>query len=193
MFRQFLSTLKDCLWAICISALLIAAGLVFHWFYVLAAGVIVAISTVVFIVGELKYNDGDAFWGIGCLLTILFVIAAFFYHGERYISSHGHKQHLYSDCTTINKSSSVREVTELEGFFYLTFSDCKICKDRRKSEEASKIATQNQKESDELKAYLYDLIDSLDNGADPEDIKLQLQDDWGADDEDGDVAYPDQP
>ena len=87
----------------------------------------------------------------------------------------------------------MREVTELEGFFYLTFSDCKICKDRRKSEEASKIATQNQKESDELKAYLYDLIDSLDNGADPEDIKLQLQDDWGADDEDGDVAYPDQP
>ena len=73
----------------------------------------------------------------------------------------------------------MREVTELEGFFYLTFSDFKICKDRRKSEEASKIATQKQKESDELKAYLYDLIDSLDNGVDPEDLKLQLQDDWG--------------
>ena len=193
MYRQLLSALKKSLWAIFASSLLIAAGLFFRWFYVLASGVIVAISTIVYIVCELKYNDGDAFWGIGCLLTVLFVIAAFFYHGERYISPHGQKQHLYSDCTTINKNSSVRKVIELEGFFYLSFSDCKICKDRRKSEEASRIATQKQKERDELKAYLNNLIDSLDNGADPEDIKLQLQDDWGADDKEDDVVYPDQP
>ncbi len=55
------------------------------------------------------------------------------------------------------------------------------------------IATKKQQESDELKAYLNDLIESLDNGADPKDIKQQLQADWGPDDEDEDVAYPDQP
>lgn len=195
MYRNLLSTLKKSLWAICVSALLIAVGLFFHWFYVLAAGVIVAITTIIFIVEELKHGDDTAFIAIGFLLTVVFGIVAFFYHGERYITPHGHKQHLYSDCPSINNSSPVREVTELEGFFYLTFSDCRICKDRRKSEEASKIATQKRKECDELKAYLYNLIDSLDNGADPEDIKLQLQDNWGADDEDDDVdvAYPDQP
>ena len=193
MYRQLLSTLKECLWAICISGLLIAAGLIFHWFYVLAAGAIVAISTIVFIVGELKYNDGDAFWGIGCLLTVLFVIAAFFYHGERYISSYGHKQHLNSDCPSIISSSSVRKVTELEGFFYLTFNDCKICKERNEKEKVSLKVAEEQQERHELKTYLKELIDSLDNGADPEDIKLQLQTDWGPDDEDDDVVYPDQP
>lgn len=102
MFKELLLILKDCVWAICISALLIAAGLIFHWFYVLAAGVIVAISTVVYIIGEFKHGDDDASMGTGCLLTILFVVAAFFYHGERYISPHGHKQHLYADCPSLN-------------------------------------------------------------------------------------------
>ena len=193
MYRQFLSIFKKCLWAICVSVLLIAAGLIFHWFYVLAAGAIVAITTIVYIIAALKHGNGDAFWGIGCLLTVLFVIASFFYHGERYISPRGHKQHIYSDCPSINKSSSLREVTELEGFFYLSFSDCMICKERSKTDNASMIATQKQQERDELKAYLNDLIDSLDNGADPEDIKLELQAYWGTDNEHDDVAYPDQP
>jgi hypothetical protein len=117
MYRQLLSTLKDCLWAICVSALLIAAGLISHWFYVLAAGVIVTISTVVYNIAEFKHGNDDASLGTRCLLTVLFVIAAFFYHGERYISHHGHKQHLYSDCPSINKSSSVRVVMELKGLY----------------------------------------------------------------------------
>ena len=94
MFKELLLILKDCVWAICISALLIAAGLIFHWFYVLAAGAIVAISTVVYIIGEFKHGDDDVSLGTGCLLTVLFAIAAFFYHGDRYITPHGHKQHL---------------------------------------------------------------------------------------------------
>lgn len=105
----------------------------------------------------------------------------------------GHKQHLYSDCPSIISCSSIREVTELEGFFYLTFRDCKICEERKKKEKASFIAAKEQQERNELKAYLNNLIDSLDSGADPEDIKQQLQDDWGSDDEDVDVVYPDQP
>jgi hypothetical protein len=193
MYRNLLSTLKKSLWAICVSALLIAVGLFFHWFYVLAAGVIVAITTIIFIVEELKHGDDTAFIAIGFLLTVVFGIVAFFYHGERYISPHGHKQHIYSDCPSIISSSSAKEVTELEGFFYLTFSDCKICKERSKAEKASMIATKKQQESDELKAYLNDLIESLDNGANPKDIKQQLQADWGPDNEDEDVAYPDQP
>lgn len=193
MYRSFLSTLKKSLWAICVSALLIAAGLFFHWFYVLAAGVIATITTIIFIVEELKHGDDTAYIAIGFLLTVVFCIVAFFYHGERYISPHGHKQHIYSDCPSIISSSSAKEVTELEGFFHLTFSDCKICKERRKTEKAAKKAIEKQQESDELRCYLSNLIDSLDNGADPKDIKEQLQADWGPDDEDDDVAYPDQP
>ena len=193
MYRNLLSTLKESLWTICVSALLIAVGLFFHWFYVLAAGVIVAITTIIFIVEELKHGDDTAFIAIGFLLTVVFCIVAFFYHGERYISLYGHKQHLYSNCPSIISTSSVWKVTELEGFFYLTFSDCKICKERSKAEKASMIATKKQQESDELKAYLNDLIESLDNGADPKDIKQQLQADWGPDNEDDDVVYPDQP
>ena len=193
MYRSFLSTLKKSLWAICVSALLIAAGLFFHWFYVLAAGVIATITTIIFIVEELKHVDDTAYIAIGFLLTVVFCIVAFFYHGERYISPHGHKQHIYSDCPSIISSSSAKEVTELEGFFHLTFSDCKICKERRKTEKAAKKAIERQQESDELRCYLSNLIDSLDNGADPKNIKEQLQADWGPDDEDDDVAYPDQP
>ena len=193
MYRSFLSTLKKSLWAICVSALLIAAGLFFHWFYVLAAGVIANITTIIFIVEELKHVDDTAYIAIGFLLTVVFCIVAFFYHGERYISPHGHKQHIYSDCPSIISSSSAKEVTELEGFFHLTFSDCKICKERRKTEKAAKKAIERQQESDELRCYLSNLIDSLDNGADPKNIKEQLQADWGPDDEDDDVAYPDQP
>jgi len=192
MYKNLLSTLKKSLWAICVSALLIAAGLFFDWFYVLAAGVIVAITTIIFIVEELKHGDDTVFIAIGFLLTVVFCIVAIFYHGERYITPHGHKQHLYSDCHSINRGSSVREVTELEGFFYLTFSDCKTCKKRKKAEKAAIKAVEEQQERDELKDYLNDLIDSLDNGADPDEIKKQLQTDWSPEDED-DVAYPDQP
>ncbi len=193
MYNNLLSTLKKSLWAICVSALLIAAGLFFDWFYVLAAGVIVAITTIIFIVEELKHGDDTVFIAIGFLLTVVFCIVAFFYHGERYISPHGHKQHIYSDCPSIISSSSAKEVTELEGFFYLTFSDCKKCKERRKTEKASKKAVEKQQEREGLRCYLSNLIDSLDNGADPEYIKQQLQVDWGSDDEDNDVLYPDQP
>lgn len=193
MYRNLLSSLRKSLWAICISALLIAAGLFFHWFYVLAAGVIVAITTLAYIIEELKHGDDTAFVAVGFVLTVVFAIAAFFYHGERYISPHGHKQHLYSNCPSIISSSSVKEVTELEGFFYFTFCDCKKCKERRKAEKAAKRAAEEQQERDGLRGYLSNLIDSLDNGADPEDIKQQLQIDWGSDDEDNDVVYPDQP
>lgn len=78
MYRSFLSTLKKSLWAICVSALLIAAGLFFHWFYVLAAGVIATITTIIFIVEELKHGDDTAYIAIGFLLTVVFCIVAFF-------------------------------------------------------------------------------------------------------------------
>ena len=189
MFKKFLSTLKDCRWAICASALLITTGLIFHWFYVLVAGTIVAISVVAYIICVLKYGDNDAYGGIGCLIAALFVIAAIFYHGERYISPHGHKQHLYSDCSTISDSTSLRKVTELEGFFYLTFRDCKKCKNRKRAEEARRRESDRQKAREELKKYLYSLIDSLDNGADPHDIEKQLQADWTPEDEGDYVIY----
>ncbi len=192
MYRKLLSSLRKSLWAICISALLIDAGLFFHWFYVLAAGVIVAITTLAYIIEELKHGDDTAFVAVGFVLTVVFAIAAFFYHGERYISQHGHKQHLYSDCPSIISSSSVKEVTELEGFFYLIFSDCKKCRERQEREIAAAIAAEKQQEREGLRGYLSNLIDSLDNGADPEDIEQLLQNDWGPD-KDDEVTYPDQP
>ena len=181
MFRKLLYSLKKCSLAICGGALLIAAGLVFHWFYVLVVGIIVAISTVTFIMEELIHGDGEegAYFIVGFGLTALFVMATIFFHGERYISPHSNKQHLYSDCQYIIGKSSVKEVKKLEGFFYLTFSDCKSCRERRRAEKASIVEAEKQKERDELRNYLNDLIDSLENGTDPEKIKLQLQTDWG--------------
>lgn len=189
MFRKILSALKKCFWAICICALLITAGLIFHWFYVLAAGVIVAISSIAFIMEELKHGNVEegAFSLVGCSITILFAIAALFFHEKRYISPYGHKQHIYSDCRYIIEKSSIKEVTELEGFFYLTFSDCKICKERKKAEIEEDKAAKKQQERDELRGYLNDLIDSLDNGADPGDIKLQLHEDWELEEKGDDV------
>lgn len=192
MFRKLLSVFKKSFWAICGSALLIAAGLIFHWFHVLAAGVIVGISTVFYIFYEFIHGDDGESASIGCGLMVLFAISAIVFSGERYISQHGHKQHLYSDCPSIISSSSVKEVTELEGFFYLIFSDCKKCRERQEREIAAAIAAEKQQEREGLRGYLSNLIDSLDNGADPEDIEQLLQNDWGPD-KDDEVTYPDQP
>ncbi|MBS5527376.1 MAG: hypothetical protein KHX42_04375 [Prevotella sp.] len=184
MLDKFLNSIKKGIWFICLSGILIVTGYIFHWFYVLGIGVILAISTCVYIITEIRKGEDGESIGTGCLLTAIFAVAAFFYHDQRYIVPHGQKQHIYSDCSSLARSNSVKDVTELEGFFHLTFVDCKICKERKEKERAARKEARKQEERRELREYLQGLIEELDNGADPKDIEHTLQEDWTVEDDD---------
>lgn len=72
---------------------------------------------------------------------------------------------LVGSSISIIKNSSVRKVTETQGFFFLTFADCTTCelRNKRKTELRKDIKCEINR--------LENLLKDLDNGEDVSDIE----------------------
>lgn len=78
---------------------------------------------------------------------------------------------LVGSSISIIKNSSVRKVTETQGFFFLTFADCTTCELRKKDEKLNKRKTELRKDIKCEINRLENLLKDLDNGEDVSDIE----------------------
>lgn len=161
---------------IAIGLLGLGIGYFYHSFYWKCIGSIICFFVFIDVLWGLikKENQNTVDENIGCLalaVIVLFSIIAFFNNDDRYISPHGSKQHLYEDCSSLSRSSDVREVSELEGYFHLSFTDCKTCLNRKKAERKAKRDRRKELEREEKIQELQEKIEALRNGADVEDIE----------------------
>ena len=147
--------LKTQLFCLIIPAIAIAVGLIWPSFYWFSIGVIVMVIIIIntaYCLFKHSRTDDDYFTGApgGCALVIVaavFSLAYLNFDATRYITPHGKKLHLYEDCTTFLKGSSVKKVVELEGFFHLCFKDCNVCLARKEMErEQKKLEAQRRRE-----------------------------------------------
>lgn len=168
--------IKYKLYFLACGALCVGIGLLYPSFYWLVHGciisffVIISLLVVCFKKDPLSDNDSN----IGCIaivVVILFSLFAVANNNTRYITPHGHKQHIYKDCSTLFRSVDIKEVSELEGYFHWCFMDCKTCLNRRDEERKEKKERLMQIEREEKIEELQQKIDALRNGADVEDIE----------------------
>jgi hypothetical protein len=165
--------MKSLIYVISISAVLFALGYFLSSFYFLGISCLLVTGYLLYIIGELFYDkrsDEDAVVCLCAFLFIIFSVSNFLWHGPRYISDLSRKQHLYNDCSVI-KNSSVRKVTETQGFFFLTFADCTTCELRKKDEKLNKRKTELRKDIKCEINRLENLLKDLDNGEDVSDIE----------------------
>lgn len=138
-------------------------GLIWSVFYFILVGAVCVVSNLFNAIYTIfSHSSGDDVQyhvGCGCVsIIVVITIFALNYTGKRYITNNGRKQHIYEDCPTIRRSLKIKKVRELEGFFNLCFTDCKICKERKKIENAEKMRLRKQQmeELDEDKESLYE-------------------------------------
>lgn len=197
MGKKIIEGLKGAIGPFIVGSILFVIGYFGDFFIWLGIGVIIITFSLIGLSTKIlsKQSDSDILYNVGCLgilILIPFVLLSWFFEDQRYITKTGSKQHLYADCSTIKRRENVKEVTKMEGFFHLTFADCKICKKREAEEEERKNEEWKQKMREEkiqeLKEKIYKYkcqIKALRNGADVFDIEDDY-DDPGYDEEEED-------
>jgi len=165
-------------------------GLYFHWHFILSVGTVATVFVVLAIIGLIFGDYQGATPGCFSLLALpLFLYLYFGCDETRYISSHDDKQHLYKDCPQIVKYSS-DQMTELEGFYHLVFSECKDCKKRKREKQKEREIAIEQNKRNEMIDYLQGLIDDLENGATADDVIEQIIEDLCSEEEAGNYETP---
>lgn len=165
-FSQYRKENKQIIIFVIVSGSLLLLGYLiesFYWKFIGGAGIIVFF---VIIIAGIFTKENDSLKantiGIGVVVCVIFTILNFFNSGTRYISSHGSKQHLYKDCRSFKSEDDVRKMSEMEAYFHLCFSDCKICIKRKSEERKQKRINKKIQELNEQKAELQERIDEID-------------------------------
>lgn len=174
-----------------IPGIMIAIGLIWPSFYWLCIGIFTAvaiiINTIACLVKKECYYEfaGENGSGVLMIVVIFFSLAYWMYNDTRFISSNGGKQHIYSDCSTFKSGSKIKEVSELQGFLYGCFSDCKICVQRETEEDKMKEREEEKRreiiahrERQQMINKLQDAIDELQNGESAESVASSLVDNF---------------
>lgn len=190
----------------------IIVGLLWPSFYWLMVGCIILLFSLFYLIYGLIVKDTDEMSFVpGCygfVLLALVSVLNIIFNGTRYISSEGQKQHLYSDCQYIKNSKNVKEVSRLEGFFHLVFSDCKKCEQRetveekqrrtnKKIEQLQKLVNALQEDIEDSQKKIKILkedIEALQNGADVDTYHFRnIFDDEEVEEDVPDEDYADSP
>lgn len=121
--------------------------------------------------------------GIGCFLPIAFFIAVqvFELDDVRFISPRGSRLHIMKDCSSLQSSSDIKEVSRLEGWFHWVFKDCKVCEERKDAENEAKRIERRKNRAMETRQelieyyeekleYVQEKLDKLKNCDDPDEI-----------------------
>ena len=150
-----------------IPSIMIVIGVIWPSFYWLWMGIIIAVFVIFYelfcLIKHKEFEPDEFTESIGCSLPLtiaVFTLAYWAYHETRYISSKGYKQHLYADCSTF-KTSNIKKVCELEGFFHGCFSDCKLCTQRKEEETRIKIIQEEKEEEIEAQRERENMINKL--------------------------------
>ena len=134
--------------------------------------------------GDCGSEDFSATQGvIGCFVPAALFVAflVFDLKDIRYISPHGDRLHINRDCSSLQASSDIREITRLEGWFHWVFKDCKVCEERKDAEnEAKRIERRKNRAMktrqelieyyEEKLEYVQEKLDKLKNCEDPDEI-----------------------
>lgn len=158
-------------------------------FYCVYFGAVIAILALIYILlncgKPFSAEQNNIFGCLGAFLPIaIAMIAAYIWNDERYISPRSSRLHLYEDCMLIKGDNDIKKVSELEGFFHECFTDCERCEERRIRIRKEKIEMLKAAEREELKNYLQEQIERLNDGEDIREVKEDLMDEF-APEEDG--------
>ncbi len=162
--------IKSLLMNLIIPGIMIAVGLIWPSFYWLSIGIIITAIITIFtmfcLIKKRDFDDDNIVGNMGCSIMLIiaaFTLAYWIYNETRFISSKGYKQHIYADCSTFKSGSNIKEVCELEGFFYGCFPDCKLCKEREKEEmQMKRIQKERMRELEAQRERQY-MISKLEN------------------------------
>lgn len=110
-------------------------------------------------------RDNDAFLaihlGVGFMFLVVLVVAVWIFDltDTRYITSHGNRLHILADCSSIQSSNDVREISRLEGWFHWTFRDCKVCTDIIEKQKEAERKAKRLKKAESTRQELIDYFE----------------------------------
>ena len=140
---------RNTLFGLCAAIVLVLVGVVWDIFYLRLMGIATICINLPYVIVRL-FDNKDKLQSVNvsyvgcCLFPIIITVLIVVFSSERYISGYNSLQHIYEDCSTFKSSDSVMKVSRLEGFFFLDFVDCNVCKDREKEEEKKQLEENNK-------------------------------------------------
>lgn len=156
----------------------IIVGLIWPSFYWLLIGCIIILFALFYLIYGFIAKDMDDMSPVpgcyGLVILVLITVLNYIFNGTRYLSSNDNRQHRYPNCETIVMSNHIIEVSRLEGFFHLCFSNCKICEQREELEEKQRRTNRKIESLQKRVDWLQDDIDEAQKDIEESQKKIEM-------------------